>query len=243
MGRLIKVSVCNFLAEHIKYLRILAAFIIVLAFGINAGAAPAYALSEKEAALEKLKEEAINFHEVTPGLYRSGLIPEKSAPLLNQLGIKTVISFDNNKKRAKREAETLKSLGINLVSIPWSGWDLPDGAVIKRTLEVIETADAKPVLVHCKHGQERTGVAIACWRIANESWPPEKAYQEMKAYGFRSFRYGHLKKYVYDFAKARGVWESEISNPWEQMKTNVLSFFYQLRKLNLFVMEEKSSSK
>lgn len=222
-----------------KYLRILLiASSISAIFWMDAGRDPSFAFSQKDGVLDKLKKTAVNFHEVTPGIYRSGLVSEKAAPLLKELGIKTVISFDDNRKRAEQEAEILRQQGIDIVQIPWSGWDYPDGLVIQKTLELMEDSNRRPVLVHCKHGQERTGVAIACWRIAHEGWSAEKAYQEMKAHGFRSFQYGHLKKYVYDFAGTHGASNIEIANSLEQFKTNVLSFFYQLRKLNPFLVSE-----
>ena len=217
-----------------KYLRILSFPSIILAvFVLGRGMAPAFALSDKEAVLAKLEQTAVNFHEVEDSIYRSGLISEEAAPLLKELGIKTVVNFDDNQKRAAKEEEFLKRFGIQTVSIPWSGWEEPSQEVMNKTLEFLNSPEAKPVLVHCKHGQERTGVAIACWRVANQGWSAEKAYQEMKAHGFRPFRYGHLKKYVYDFAQARGDQKASIENKAEQIKTSVLSFFYKLRKLNL----------
>ena len=209
-------------------------FIIVAVYTVSAWVGPEFAFSQKEAALEKLKEKAVNFHEAAPGVYRSGLISEEATPYLKELGIKTVVSFDNNKKRAGVEEERLKRLGIDLIPIPWSGWDYPSDEVISKAIELIESPERRPILVHCKHGQERTGVAIASWRIAKQGWAVREAYQEMKAHGFRSFQYGHLKEYVYDFARRQGDGAAKIENKWEQMKTRALSFFYQLRKANPF---------
>ncbi len=223
----------QFLSE--KYLRILLRSYMILApVVIGVWGNPHFAFSQKEAALEELDETAFNFHEVAQGVYRSGLISERAAPSLKELGIKTVISFDNNLKRVEREEKFLRRSGINLISIPWSGWDDPKDETIAQILNLMESPERKPVLVHCKHGQERTGVVVACWRIAHQGWSAEKAYREMKAHGFRPFQYGHLKRYVYSFAREHGDESAEIKNSMEQTKTNVLSFFYHLRKWNPF---------
>ena len=227
------------LAEnHLRFFLI--AFIIVLTFAAGIGK-PIFALSEKEALLEKLKEETYNFHEVAPDIYRSGLVSERAAPLLKELGVKTVLSFDNNLKRVRKEEEFLERAGIKFVSIPWSGWDHPEDETIEKALALLESPQARPILVHCKHGQERTGVVIACWRIAYEDWPAEEAYKEMKAHGFRPGRYGHLKSYIYQYAQRRGQRGVGINNQLERMKTNVLSFFYRLRKLSPFLVSEPFS--
>jgi protein tyrosine/serine phosphatase len=36
---------------------------------------------------------------------------------------------------------------------------------------------AGPVYVHCRKGHDRTGVVIACFRIAHDGWSNEKAIQ------------------------------------------------------------------
>lgn len=45
------------------------------------------------------------------------------------------------------------------------------------------------VLVHCLHGEDRTGMVIAAWRIIEEQWPVEKAKQEMFDHGFHNVPY------------------------------------------------------
>ncbi len=218
-----------------KCLQILSnAFMMLAIIALGVGNNPQIAFSKEGTALEKLKEEAVNFHEVVPGIYRSGLIPEKAAPLLREAGIKTVISFDDDRERAAAEEERLKHLGIEVIPMPWSGWEYPKDETIQKAISLIENPELRPVLVHCKHGQERTGVVVACWRISHKGWSADQAYQEMKSYGFRTFQYGHLKKYVYDFAWAHGDQKAKIPNLWERMKTNLLNFFYQFRKANVF---------
>ena len=225
-----------------KYLRTLSVVCTILAvIVLSIGSGFGFADSEKEIGPKELKELGVNFHEVAPGIYRSGLITEKSVPGLKELGVKTVVSFDNNQKRAQAEKKFLEQSGIESILIPWSGWDEPEDEVIGKILSLIEDQTKRPILVHCKHGQERTGVVVACWRITHDGWSAEKAYQEMRSYGFRPFRYGHLKKYVYDFAGARGGKDLSVGSSLERVKTDVLSFFYQLRKRNPFLKDSSEA--
>src|SRR3989338_4459731 len=134
----------NFLLE--KNLRIFyIALIIVPIFTALGGMCPKTALSNEEAALEKLKKTAFNFREAAPGVYRSGLISKEAAPFLKEAGIKTVLSFDNNKKRAEAEKKRLEEIGINVISMPWSGWEDPNDESISKTVEILESQKNRPI--------------------------------------------------------------------------------------------------
>ena len=186
----------------------------------------------KRELFNRLEKTAYNFRQVETDIYRSGKISKEAVPALKGLGIKTVISFDDWPSRIEKEKGFLKDSGIEFISIPWSGFDYPEDGVIEKIHAVMKNPAKRPILVHCKHGQERTGVVIATWRIAEEGWDVHRAYQEMRSCGFRPFQYGHLKNYVYDFAKRRG--QSAKIEKFEQAKTDFLYRIYQLRKLNPF---------
>ena len=194
----------------------------------------AHAEDKDKTPLEELKKSVFNFDEVSPGIYRSGLIFKEDAPLLNKLGVKTVVSFYDNKKYADWEKEFLESSGIRMIWIPWAGIDRPNDKTIEHSLSVMDDAALRPLLVHCQRGAERTGVTVAAWRVTRQGWTAAKAYEEMKAHKFRSFRYGHLKKYLYDLAYRGGDSEAKINNAFERVKTDALSAVYQIYKSNPF---------
>lgn len=189
-----------------------------------------------EEALEQLKKSVPRFAEVSPGIYRSGRLHEEAAPLLKDLGIKTVLNLDDEAPYAKREEEFLKLFGIYMVWIPWNGLDQPKDEVIEKSLTILNTPELRPVLIHCERGSERTGVTIGCWRIRQEQWTAARAYDEMKRYEFRSFWYGHLKKYLARYARRHGDPQAKGGNVLERMKSSLLSFFYRFRKLNPMVI-------
>jgi protein-tyrosine phosphatase len=42
----------------------------------------------------------------------------------------------------------------------------------------------KKVFVHCRLGDDRTGMMVAAYRMADEGWTADEAMAEMKAFGF-----------------------------------------------------------
>ncbi len=55
-----------------------------------------------------------------------------------------------------------------------------------RFLQIVTDPTRVPVLVHCKHGADRTGTLCALYRIAVQGWTKEEALGEMTegGYGF-----------------------------------------------------------
>ena len=56
---------------------------------------------------------------------------------------------------------------------------------------------APAVYVHCRHGQDRTGLVVGLERVFIEGWDPADAYAEMLKYGFHTYFLG-LKDYFFD---------------------------------------------
>ena len=208
-------------------------FVFLASLFLFIAASVPYLFSESEDALKSLQRSIDRFAEVSPGAYRSGLIHEEDAPYLKDLGIKTVVNLDDDSERAKKEEQFLRPFGIYMIWLPWNGLDSPKDEVIDKSLALLNTPDLRPILIHCERGSERTGLTVGCWRIAQQNWTAKQAYEEMKSYDFRPFWYGHLKKYLFRFARSHGDSRARIGNWFEKMKTNTLSFFYRFRNINL----------
>ncbi len=207
----------------------IAAFTVIM---LAIGSAPVVLWGDSSSVFDELKKSLYHFNKVDEGIYRSGLIHEEDAPLLKELGIKTVLTWDDQKTRIAQEEQFLKFFGIQTVSIPWNGYDRPSDEVVEKSLTLMNAADRKPILVHCFRGSERTGLIVACWRVRTQKWTPDRAYAEMKQYEFRAFLFGHLKEYLYHFADREGISKESAGNIFESAKSNVLYLIYRLRKLN-----------
>jgi tyrosine-protein phosphatase SIW14 len=86
---------------------------------------------------------------------------------------------------SKEEEETAKKLGMQYVSIP-SHCPFPKDETFAKFLRVIRENPAKKTFVHCQLGVDRTGMAVASYRMAEEGWSAEEAMREMKTFGFSS---------------------------------------------------------
>src|SRR5256885_9813518 len=55
------------------------------------------------------------------------------------------------------------------------------------------------IFVHCRFGDDRTGVFIATYRMTFEKWPADQAMKEMYFFGFNGFWHPAMKSFVRDF--------------------------------------------
>ena len=74
--------------------------------------------------------------------------------------------------------------GVTQVQLPYRTNHVDDQDVL-AALRAIQTAQAKgPVLMHCKHGADRTGLMSAMYRVVVQDWSKEDALKEMTQGGF-----------------------------------------------------------
>jgi protein tyrosine/serine phosphatase len=120
-----------------------------------------------------------NLFQMSPTLYRSALPDKGAVPLLEKLKVTTVISF-----LPESDSSWLSTPGITQVQLPYRTNHVDDADVLKA-LRAIQTAEAKgPVLMHCKHGSDRTGLMAAMYRVVVQGWSKEDALNEMTQGGF-----------------------------------------------------------
>ncbi|ARB30383.1 dual specificity protein phosphatase family protein [Pseudomonas tolaasii] len=122
-----------------------------------------------------------NLHQMTPTLYRSALPDSNALPVLQQLKIGTVINF-----LPESDAPWLKTSDIKQVQLTYRTNHVDDSDVL-AALRAIKEAEANgPVLMHCKHGSDRTGLMAAMYRVVIQGWSKEEALNEMTLGGFGS---------------------------------------------------------
>ncbi|SDN67189.1 Protein tyrosine/serine phosphatase [Pseudomonas arsenicoxydans] len=120
-----------------------------------------------------------NLFQMSPTLYRSALPDSGVVPLLEKLKVGTVINF-----LPESDSRWLSAPGINQVQLPYRTNHVDDAQVI-AALRAIQAAEAKgPVLMHCKHGSDRTGLMAAMYRVVVQGWSKEDALNEMTEGGF-----------------------------------------------------------
>lgn len=132
-----------------------------------------------------------NTHTVLPGeLFRSALLrPSRLHALLLEYKIQTVISLmggDEGDPWFLEQHETCRRAGATLAAIRLSTRRLPRPAEMARLVALLETVRS-PVLLHCRSGADRTGLATALYLHLRAGRDLEQAIPV----GL-SWRYGHL---------------------------------------------------
>ena len=126
----------------------------------------------------------LNFAEVSPKLYRGGQPGADGLKELKKMGVDIVIDMRGSK--STHEEAAVSELGMQYVSIPWH-CPFPNDEKFARFLKIIEDNPDKKIFVHCRLGDDRTGMAIAAYRMAEEDWPAEDALNEMKEFGYHGW--------------------------------------------------------
>ena len=122
-----------------------------------------------------------NFGEVSPTLFRGGQPGVDGLEVLKKMGVSIVVDMRSTK--SSHEQAVVSKLGMQYISIPWH-CPFPADPVFARFLKVIQDNPDKKIFVHCRLGDDRTGMAIASYRMADEGWSAEEALKEMKMFGF-----------------------------------------------------------
>jgi protein tyrosine/serine phosphatase len=131
-----------------------------------------------------------NLYRITPNLYRSAQPTPQGFRNLEQMGIRTVINLRGGDDDGRAALE----VGFRLEDVPLSAWRVRQASNV-RILRILGDAERGPVLVHCKHGADRTGMVVALYRMAYQGWDRQKAIEEMRrgGYGFHSIYRGLVR--------------------------------------------------
>jgi len=122
-----------------------------------------------------------NFGEITPNLLRGGQPGADGLETLKEMGVSIVI--DMRSGASDHEKTAVNKLGMQYVSIPWH-CPFPSDEAFARFLKIVEDNPDKKIFVHCRLGDDRTGMAIASYRMAEEGWSADEALKEMELFGF-----------------------------------------------------------
>ena len=121
------------------------------------------------------------FETISEGkMYKSAAIPpEKLEGFIRGNGIKTVIDLRDpgvqdalnpaNLQEIEAEADALAKIGgVRHINIP--SRQVPTKETLSRFFEVLDDAQAYPVLIHCHHGTGRAEIYSALYRVEYEGW-------------------------------------------------------------------------
>ncbi|MEO9227687.1 MAG: tyrosine-protein phosphatase [Devosia sp.] len=131
-----------------------------------------------------------NVHEVVPGeLYRSAqLNGARLKGVIDQFAIRSIINLrggEPNNDFYSDELNVSSASGVVHFDVPMSAGDEPSPATLEQLIGLLRTAP-RPLLVHCKDGSDRTGLASALFELLVLHRPASEASGQL------SFAYGHF---------------------------------------------------
>ena len=141
-----------------------------------------------------------NFGQVTPHLYRGAQPTERGFEELSRMGVNIVVDLRGSRNSERTE---VAKLGMVYVPIPWH-CPFPKDQAFARFLALVKANPDKKIFVHCRLGDDRAGMMIASYRMAEQGWSAEEAMNEMELFGFtRSHHFicPGLAGYEEDFPK------------------------------------------
>lgn len=146
-----------------------------------------------------------HFARVTEKIARGGRPTQNDLRELFQNGATLIINIENNAEAITRETTWAKEIGIGYVSLPMDWRVSPTDQQIDKilTLLLAKSSNFNFIFIHCKHGQDRTGLVIGLYRVLIQKWAPQKAYDEMLTLGFHP-EYTALTDYFWKRISASG---------------------------------------
>jgi protein tyrosine/serine phosphatase len=140
-----------------------------------------------------------NVGRVTPGVLRGAQPGKEGYATLKAMGVKTVIDM----RTSASEQKAVEAAGMRAVAIPIEM--SRDGLKEKVDQVVALMADPanQPVYVHCRHGQDRTGIVVAAYRMKQQGWSLADAETEMQAFGFNDV-WVNFKKFIRGYGAELG---------------------------------------
>src|SRR5215470_3298882 len=124
-----------------------------------------------------------NAGKISDSLFRGAQPHSEGFQQLKSLGVTTIVDLrGEDKEKLDWERKQAQSVGIRFVNIPVSGWSPPTSDQVAQFLSLFGDPHEK-VFVHCRFGDDRTGVFVAAYRMTHDRWPPAQAVKEMYFFG------------------------------------------------------------
>lgn len=140
-----------------------------------------------------------NVGRVTPYLYRGAQPGPEGYATLKKMGVKTVI----NLRTSVSEKKIVEAAGMKSVEVPLSVLRDVNVKSVDALIDIINNPEYQPVYIHCKKGQDRTGIVVAAYRMRVDGWSFRDAEAEMQSFGFNDI-WWELKEFIRAYAKNLG---------------------------------------
>lgn len=140
-----------------------------------------------------------NAGRVAPNLYRGAQPAPDGYATLKMMGVKTVV----NLRTTSSEKHSVEAAGMKSVEIPLSVLSDVNPGTVNAIIDIMNNPDNQPVYIHCRQGQDRTGIIVAAYRMKVEGWSFKDAEAEMQSFGFNDI-WVELKEFIREYARGLG---------------------------------------
>lgn len=181
----VSVVSCLFFSNS-KYMRLLLAVLLVATSTACAQPLPdAIPVKSQVNWATPVKQNA-NLYRIDDKLYRSEQLTAKDAEIIATLGIKSVVNLRYFSRKKNQSA--LSNTDITLLNRPLLTWNIRPEQIAETLYLIEQQQKYGPVLVHCYHGADRTGLISGMYRIIFHGWSIDAAKAEMQKgpYGYHS---------------------------------------------------------
>lgn len=132
-----------------------------------------------------------NVGRVAPGLFRGAQPGKEGYATLKRMGIRTVIDM----RTTESEKKQVEAAGMRAIAMPIEMSRDGLKARVDQLVALMADPANQPVYLHCRHGQDRTGIVVAAYRMKQQGWPLADAEAEMQAFGFNDV-WVNFKKFI-----------------------------------------------
>jgi protein tyrosine phosphatase (PTP) superfamily phosphohydrolase (DUF442 family) len=133
-----------------------------------------------------------NLHRVSDQLYRSAQPTAAGMANLKEMGVETILTL----RAFHSDREEIGETGLAYEHIYMKAWH-PEEKEVVRFLQIVTNPRRQPVLLHCRHGADRTGTMCALYRMLVQGWTKEEALREMRQGDFGFHRlFVHLPRFI-----------------------------------------------
>ncbi|MEM8663304.1 MAG: sulfur transferase domain-containing protein [Pseudomonadota bacterium] len=129
-----------------------------------------------------------NRHQVTPRLWRAAQPSPADIGAAKRLGVRTILSLRRDAFGGDAlEREACERHGLAFARVVMTSRQAPSKEMLREAMATYKQLET-PVLLHCKSGADRAGLATALWLIIMEGAPVADAAKAL------SPRYGHIRQ-------------------------------------------------
>lgn len=121
-----------------------------------------------------------NAGRIAPGIFRGSQPAPEGYATLKKMGIRTVI----NLRTSMSEKSEVEAAGMRSIEVPLEMSTDHLKEKVDRLVALMADPANQPLFVHCRHGQDRTGIVVAAYRMKQQGWRLADAETEMQAFGF-----------------------------------------------------------